>query len=244
MSIPTLLRLSFSLRAGADRTFAVLDNVDGLQFRALRCNRIVVLWILRGCMMAMVFLVYGPRGSGKTSAVVELGEAISELGIDVGGFYQHATYDELDRRGYDIVRFRDRSVRLLLARPGGMEKPGVSAICSYSFSQQVLAEGRSWLEHDACRNRVLIIDEISKLEARGEGHADALRWALSLGDDKLLLLSVRADQLFYVVEAFDLGDRVVGYVESPTTSQNLAVHAEWIANMLAGLPAVTEGTHM
>jgi len=41
---------------------------------------------------------------------------------------------------------------------------------------------------------VLVIDEISKLEVRGEGHAPALRWALALDDSKLLLLSVRADQ--------------------------------------------------
>ena len=79
---------------------------------------------------------------------------------------------------------------------------------------------------------MLVIDELGKLEARGEGHAQALRWALGLGDDKVLLLSVRGDMLFYVVENFELEGRVAGYMEIPAAPEELAAQAEQLAAML------------
>jgi len=182
--------------------------------------------------MAKVFVVYGPRGAGKTSATVRLGEALTDLGIGVGGFFQRVVHDDLERRGYDLVSMHDRTNTLMLARPGGTEKPGESAVCSYSFSQDALAMGRNWLENDSKTDRVLVLDEISKLEVRGEGHASALRWALTLSNDTLLLLSVRGDQLFYVLEAFGFDDSIVGYMEVPVDDVEMSTHATRIAHIL------------
>ena len=184
--------------------------------------------------MAKVFVVYGPRGAGKTSATVQLGEAIARRGIGVGGFFQRVVHDELERRGYDLVGMHDRSETLPLARPGGEEKAGSAAVCTFSFSQQALEDGKRWLQRDGASDRVLVMDEISKLEVRGEGHASALRWAMGLSDETLLLLSVRGDQLFYVVEAFGLEEHLVGYMEIPVSDEKISVQAERIVSALQG----------
>ncbi|HPA80629.1 MAG TPA: nucleoside-triphosphatase [Thermoanaerobaculales bacterium] len=182
--------------------------------------------------MAKVFLIYGPRGAGKTSTTIRLADELSRRGIDVGGYFQRTTTDDLDRRGYDLVRFRDHTQTLPLARPGGVDKPGTSTVCSFSFSQEAFAAGIEWLKQDAPSSQVLVIDELGKLEARGEGHAQALRWALGLGDDKVLLQSVRGDMLFYVVENYGLEGRVAGYMEIPAAAEELAAQAEQLASML------------
>jgi nucleoside-triphosphatase THEP1 len=182
--------------------------------------------------MANVFLIYGPRGAGKTTTTLKLAEELVRRGIGVGGYFQQTTSDEFDRRGYDLVRFRHRNQTLPLARPGGVDKPGTSTVCSFSFSQEVFAAGIDWLKQDALLSRALVIDELGKLEARGEGHAQALRWALSLADDKVLLLSVRGDMLIYVVENFGLEGCVAGFMEIPAEPDDLAAQAEQLAAML------------
>lgn len=184
--------------------------------------------------MAKAFLVYGPRGAGKTTTTLKLADALSRHGVGVGGYFQRNCVDELERRGYDLVSVQDRSRSLPLARPGGLDRPGVSTVCTFSFSQESLDTALGWLQSDACRAQALVIDEISKLEARGEGHAQALRWALALDASKLLLLSVRAELLFYVVEAFALHDRIAGYIELPTTQEAIEAHAGRLAAALAG----------
>lgn len=183
--------------------------------------------------MAKVFLVYGPRGAGKTTTTLLLADALLRRGLRVGGYFQRTTSDELERHGYDLVRLRDREQRLALARPGGTEREGESAVCSFSFSHEAFCAGLEWLKADADSSQVLVMDEISKLEARGEGHAAALRWALGLGDDKVLLLSVRGDLLFYVVEAFGLEERLAGYLEIPAQPADIESGAEEIAGAIA-----------
>ena len=182
--------------------------------------------------MAKVFVVYGPRGAGKTTSIVRLAEALEQRGVAVGGFFQRVTCDDLDRRGYDLVSLRDRTLVLHLARPVSAQDANGTTVCSFSFSEDALAAGRSWLEKDATSSRVLLLDEISKLEVRGQGHAQALRWALALGDDKLLLLSVRGDQLFYVMETFGLHDHIVGFVEVPASDDVLTAQVERVVAML------------
>jgi nucleoside-triphosphatase THEP1 len=104
-------------------------------------------------------------------------------------------------------------------------------VCSFAFSQAGFQTSHDWLKQDAEWAQVLVIDEISKLEVRGEGHAQALRWALGLDDGRILLLSVRGQQLFYVMEAFALEARVAGYLEIPVDAEGVCAAVEEIAGM-------------
>lgn len=68
-----------------------------------------------------------------------------------------------------------RSQSAALARQDGAEAFGSSAVCALSFSQEAFRAELEWLLRDSEVARRLVVDEISKLEVRGEGHAQALR---------------------------------------------------------------------
>ena len=181
--------------------------------------------------MAGVVVVYGPPGAGKTTATLRLADLLAARGLRVGGFFQRTTVDALEHRGYDLVRFADHSQVIALARPGvRRDETADATVCSYVFSDDALATGWEWLREDAARAHALVIDEVSKLEVAGQGHCAAVRWALSLPADLLVLLSVRADQLAYAVERFDLADRIRGYIELPATDAELEEMAERLSD--------------
>ncbi|MBI3786619.1 MAG: DUF2478 domain-containing protein [Deltaproteobacteria bacterium] len=178
-----------------------------------------------------VVIVYGPPHAGRTTAVLRLCDLLAEHGLRIGGFFQRALVDDQDRRGYDLVHLANRSETTTLARPAAAhDSDSASAVCSFVFSPAGLATGRAWLAADAATANVLVIDEVSKLEVAGGGHCEAVQTALALPADRTVLLSVRADELTYVVEKFDLADRIRGYIELPATEEQLALLARRLVN--------------
>jgi nucleoside-triphosphatase THEP1 len=159
--------------------------------------------------VATVFLIHGPRGSGKTTAAERLAEALACRGVEVGGFFQRTMIDGSGQRGYDLVRARDRSQTLPLARRESATASG------FAFSAPAFRAGFDWLKQDAGSARVLVVDEVGRLEAAGNGHVPAIRWALAL-EGRLLLLAVREDVLDRVVGALGIAERIVGRLEVPT----------------------------
>jgi nucleoside-triphosphatase THEP1 len=180
--------------------------------------------------LASVVVLYGARGAGKTTTVLRLAELLRAEGLRVGGFLQQAVVDDLGRRGYELVHLAGCGQSVSLARPGkASDAEGELTACSFAFSRDAFAAGRAWLREDATRADVLVIDEVSKLEVGGQGHCEALRWALALGGGMLLLLSVRADQLFAVVDKLALYDRIRDHVELPLGDADLADAARRLA---------------
>jgi nucleoside-triphosphatase THEP1 len=173
--------------------------------------------------MARVVVVYGPRGAGKTTATLRLADKLGAQGLRVGGFFQRTTVDELERRGYDLVRLPDRTEAVPLARPATLLSDATQeTVCAFAFAREAFAKGVEWLRADAATADALVIDEVSKLEVAGDGHFEAVRWAVALAAPMLVVLTVRADQLFYVVEKFELEHRVSGYLELPATDDQIA----------------------
>ena len=89
-----------------------------------------------------------------------------------------------------------------LARRATDARPGEETFCSFAFDLTAFARARSWIEGDVEGCDVIVIDEVSRLEAAGRGHADAIVDALASG--RLVVLSVRADQAFDVLSRFAL----------------------------------------
>lgn len=148
-------------------------------------------------------LLSGARGTGKSTTARRVAEQLAARGVRVTGFVQEGVSEDGIRTGYRLRRLGSEE-RLTLARLGSETKPGQEAFCSYVFDESAFAEARRWLAEGAKSAEILVVDEVSKLEVAGRGHHDAIVEAL--GGDRLVLLAVRADQLFYVIERFDLGE--------------------------------------
>jgi nucleoside-triphosphatase THEP1 len=150
-------------------------------------------------------LLSGPRGSGKSTTARRAGEALAARGVKVAGFVQEAVDDEEGRAGYLLRRLGHEEALMVARRDSAARAPAEEAFCSFVFDADAFAAARRWLAEDAAA-RVVIIDEVSKLEVAGRGHHDAIAEALS--GDRLVLLAVRADQLFAVMERFGLDEPV------------------------------------
>ena len=161
-------------------------------------------------------LISGNKGDHKPDVVSAIAERLSSMGVSVGGFVQLARYDARGEKGYELLRLRTGE-RLTLALGGvAAKKVSEEAFCSYAFDNDAFARAERWIEEDvAARCRLLVLDDISKLEVQGKGHARSLAYALSRQADQVVLISARASQLFYVVENFGLEDDPVDALELP-----------------------------
>jgi nucleoside-triphosphatase THEP1 len=179
--------------------------------------------------MARWAAIVGARGTGKSTHATRVVELLERRGVRVGGFFQKASEDELGRRSYDLHRLSTGDV-LPLARPTtGQEVPGHTTYCSFSFVDAAFVNACRWVEQDIGACPVIVVDEVSKVEVSGQGHHDSIRCALAADDDTVVVLCVRADQLFYVVEKFELEDDAVGVLEVPASEEEILAFEQAIA---------------
>lgn len=150
-------------------------------------------------------LLSGARGTGKSTTARRVAERLAERGVRVSGFYQEGVTEEGIRTAYRLRRIGAEG-DLTLARLGSAAATGQEAFCSYVFDEGAFAEARRWLDEASSTAEILFIDEVSKLEVAGRGHHDTI--VAALGGDRLVLLAVRADQLFHVMERFGLDEPV------------------------------------
>lgn len=158
-------------------------------------------------------LVAGGKGAGKSSTAARVADLLAARGVVVGGVIQEALLEDGDRVAYRARRLGHPSDGVLLARrgapPEGARTDALSTFCSFVFDAAAFATAAGWVRQATTECDVVIVDEVSKLEASGGGHHDAIRDALA--GSALVILVVRADQLFAVVERFELEDAVATF---------------------------------
>jgi nucleoside-triphosphatase THEP1 len=151
-------------------------------------------------------LLVGGKGQGKSTAARRVAERLAELGVGVAGFFQQAVEEDGVRVGYRLRRFGREDALHVAWLGSATRRPEEELFCAHVFDNGAFATARRWLSEDAPSARVLVLDEVSKLEVAAKGHHDAV--VAALGTDRLVVLAVRAEQLFYVVERFGLDDPV------------------------------------
>jgi nucleoside-triphosphatase THEP1 len=187
--------------------------------------------------MARWALIVGDKGQGKTSLALQVVAGLRSAGVPVAGFVQRGVHEDDGRRvGYDLVRLADHQV-LPLARSGKVPREGEEAFCSHVFDLEAFAAALRWLHEDGAAARVLVLDEISKLESAGRGHAAAVRAALALPGPCVVVLCVRAEALFGVVENL-LGDAA----GEPVATLEVGAGPEAVPGFLAAVRAALAGT--
>lgn len=123
-----------------------------------------------------ILVVIGAPGSGKTQSL----ERLAGLVAGARGFVQHADAAQGQRRAYTLVNLADGERRIVAWR-STIDEP-------YTFDEQVFERAAAWIEPAP----LLVLDELGKLEAEGEGHARALHRALATASH--LACAVRADR--------------------------------------------------
>lgn len=166
-------------------------------------------------------LIAGARRTGKTSLARAAIAGLRERGLRVVGVLQEAVEREGERQAYEAVRVAEPTDRVIVARRGAPAS-GETPICSFSFDDAAFARVASWLAEDEVSADVIVIDEVSKAESRGRGHAAAIDRALQ--GAALVVLCVRADELSFVVDRFALPDAVASL--DTTAPQDLATFVD------------------
>ncbi len=145
-----------------------------------------------------LYLYTAPVHSGKTTALM----AWAEGRTDLGGFLA----PDLDGVRH-LLTLRDRRLHPFQVKDGADE--AVVNICRYSFLASAFALAQATLRADAQRPTPwIVVDEVGKLELRGEGHEPVLGELIRMHQTGAypgqLLLVVRSELLSEVVEKYKL----------------------------------------
>lgn len=159
-----------------------------------------------------VVLVSGPKHSGKTALVENVIASPAVQGLRVAGILAKGLWREGLRAGFDLLDLASgRCVPLARRRSAPHPAHGMM----FDFFDAGFLAGAEALSLDVCRAAdVVVVDEIGRLEARGEGWAPHLRQLLTL-DGPLLILVARLDCLPRIRERFGLHDVPVIDVRDP-----------------------------
>jgi nucleoside-triphosphatase THEP1 len=181
-------------------------------------------------------LLTAPKGAPKTARLLDVIARLRARGLRVGGFVQAPLVGQEGpegHQGYLARALHDDATEAIArrARASDEGQPGAQLICSYAFDADALARTRRWIERDARACAVVVLDELAKLEVARGGHHDAVLAALA--GPALPLLSVRADQLFAIMERFGL-DAPIAALEGDDEAER-ASFVEAILNSTGGL---------
>jgi len=171
----------------------------------------------------------------RSAEVRALAGQLRARGLSVAGFAQEKRLDAEGRASFELLRL-GRDERRPLGATGGAEakaKAAAQGECTFAFSADAFACARAWLEEDAKQAQVLLLSEVSKLEAGGEGHYGALVWALGLAESKVVVFVARANQLSYLVEKLKPGGDPVAYLELPSAGPEKEAFLQTLAAALA-----------
>ena len=150
-------------------------------------------------------LISGADGTEKSSAVLRVVRALAARGLTLGGVAKEAVSVD-GERAYRARRIGGNADELLLL--GGQRAPLAAAepmsFCSVQFDRGAFEQAGDWIRQAARQADVVVIDEVSRLEVARAGYHDAICDALR--EQAIVLLAVRADQLFQVTERFGLGE--------------------------------------
>jgi nucleoside-triphosphatase THEP1 len=165
----------------------------------------------------------------RAAEVGDLAERLRARGLSVAGFVQEKRLDAEGHASFELLRLRHPERHAMGTTGGAEKKAQAEGECTFTFSPAAFARARAWLEEDAPAAQVLVLSEVSKHEVSGQGHHDALVWALGLPESKKVVLVARANQLSYLVEKFAPPGQPAAYLELPATPDQKAAFVEALA---------------
>jgi len=150
-----------------------------------------------------VILVTGPKHSGKTTLVETAIAPLAGQGVRIAGILARGLWLDGLRVGFDLINLDSGHCTPLARRRTGHHP---EHRMMFDFFDAGFLAGAEALSLDVCRAAdVVVVDEIGRLEARGDGWAPHLRQLLTL-EGSLLILVARLDCMPLIRERFGLYD--------------------------------------
>ncbi|HDS59295.1 MAG TPA: DUF2478 domain-containing protein [Thermoplasmatales archaeon] len=133
-----------------------------------------------------VFLLTGKRHAGKSTAVYDL---VQRRPGHWGGVVCVPVFEGGQKVGSDAVDVMTGE-RVSFARTSG---EGIR-VGRYHVSPAGIAHGRRAIERAVREGRPVIVDEVGRLELRGEGFMPSVRWAVAEAPQVLLVVREELQQ--------------------------------------------------
>ena len=135
-----------------------------------------------------VFIISGTAGEGKTTFIKKLLETFKTDNISFGGILSQRVMANSQTTGYDVVNIEieDKEVFLRRTEEDSMEKIGIFSIYQegIKFGTRILLRSRE------LRKKIIVIDEVGKLELANKGWASCIK-DLKDASENHLLIAVR-----------------------------------------------------
>lgn len=152
--------------------------------------------------MQGLFIITGEQGSGKTSLLREISNALAQNGISSGGILAHGKWENNRRSGFDLEFIPDgKTVTLCESAP----REGWIRFRRFWFNPLAFDIGKQWLAGTIAKKPgVLILDEIGPAELENGGWAAILPALFAETNHRLVIVTVRASLTEAVAERWNL----------------------------------------
>ncbi|BBO71170.1 hypothetical protein DSCA_51000 [Desulfosarcina alkanivorans] len=170
-----------------------------------------------------VILVTGGKHCGKTTLVADFIASVSGQGLRIAGILATGLWRDSLRAGFDLVNLSDgRTCPLARRRP----QPDPHHRLMFDFLEAGMRAGAQALDPRLCRRAdMVVVDEVGKLEARGEGWTPHIKALLTI-DPPLFILIVRLDCMQRICDLFGFDDVPVIDARQPQALDHLRAAAE------------------
>jgi len=150
-----------------------------------------------------IYILSGGKGTGKTIFAKNIAGEMKLKGFPVGGILAERVMEGSETRGYDLIDIETGRRDVFLRQD---EEKWTEKIGRFKINTQGLEFGNSVLDPgNQERNRLVIIDEIGRLELENRGWAPALD-KLILSPVINILITVRDDFAEAVIRKWNISD--------------------------------------
>jgi nucleoside-triphosphatase len=136
--------------------------------------------------MSPKILLTGPPGIGKTTVIREIARC---LGANAAGFYTEETREGGRRTGFDIVTLDGRRAPLARAGKSGKYRVGRYGVDIGALDSSAVPAIEQALEGD----KVIVIDEIGKMELFSQRFRDAVLRAFDSANSVVAVIMLKAN---------------------------------------------------
>ncbi len=151
----------------------------------------------------VILLITGKIAEGKTSLLIDLSNRLKDIGIPTGGFYSPRVMKDDVTTGYNIVDVSTGESWEFLKKAKENE---IADIGKFRMNKEALVKGHQLLSPgNISGKKVVIIDEVGRLELEGQGWRKSVDYLLSLSNI-CLVVSVRKEFTEEVIRNFGLRD--------------------------------------